>query len=215
MSEAAVRVRDERRSWACPGSSHDRVLGIARVALPAAIGALAALLAIAPLTSGKNISFVLAKDRVAVAPERMRVAQALYRGEDSRGRPFRISAGSAVQATSAVPVLRLNALAAQLALADGPAVLDAPAGRYDMNTQKLAIDGPVKLSSAGGYRLATRDVLVDLDRRTLSSQAPVDGEMPLGRFSADRLHADMDARTVVLSGRARLHIVQGQRRAAR
>jgi lipopolysaccharide export system protein LptC len=33
--------------------------------------------------------------------------------------------------------------------------------------------------------------------------------MPLGRFSADRMTADLPLREVTLSGRARLHIVQG------
>jgi lipopolysaccharide export system protein LptC len=33
--------------------------------------------------------------------------------------------------------------------------------------------------------------------------------MPLGHFSADQMHVDMPSRRVVLTGRARLHIVQG------
>jgi lipopolysaccharide export system protein LptC len=33
--------------------------------------------------------------------------------------------------------------------------------------------------------------------------------MPLGRFSADKLEADLQSRNVKLTGRARLHIVQG------
>ena len=37
----------------------------------------------------------------------------------------------------------------------------------------------------------------------------VDGRMPLGRFSADRLSADLPGKQVVLSGNARLRINQG------
>jgi lipopolysaccharide export system protein LptC len=33
--------------------------------------------------------------------------------------------------------------------------------------------------------------------------------MPLGRFTAQEMSADLPSRRVVLSGRARLHIVQG------
>jgi lipopolysaccharide export system protein LptC len=36
--------------------------------------------------------------------------------------------------------------------------------------------------------------------------------MPLGSFSANRIEADLGARTVLLDGRARLHIVQGRAR---
>ena len=123
MSEQADRVRRERRHWAVPGSSHDRVIHIARIALPIGIGGMAALLATAPIAIGRDISFVLSRDRVAVAKERMRVSNASYRGQDSKGQPFMISAKSAVQTKSSDPVVRLTDLAAVVWLNDGPAAI--------------------------------------------------------------------------------------------
>ena len=73
MSELADRARSERQLWAATGSSHDRLIAVLRLVLPAAIVALVILLALAPLTVGRDISFVLSKDRVDVARERMRV----------------------------------------------------------------------------------------------------------------------------------------------
>ena len=67
MSELADRVRSQRQLWAASGSSHDRVIALLRILLPAAIGVLVVLLALAPLTVGRDISFVLSKDRVEVA----------------------------------------------------------------------------------------------------------------------------------------------------
>lgn len=209
MSEAANVVRGHRQVWAAPGSSHDRTIAAMRIALPVAIGVLLGLLAIAPLTVGRDISFVLAKDRVEVAKERMRVSDAIYRGEDGKGQPFQIRAGSAVQTTSRDPVVRLADLSARILLADGPATIGAKAGRYNMETEHVMIDGPVVFEAADGYRMETRDVGVDLKSRTVASGGPVDGRMPLGTFSANRLTADLPSRTVVLAGRARLHIVQG------
>jgi lipopolysaccharide export system protein LptC len=71
------------------------------------------------------------------------------------------------------------------------------------------IDGPVKLAGADGYRLATRDVSVDLKQRNLASSGPVAGAMRLGEFQAGQLHADLGDRTIVLDHGARLKIVQG------
>jgi lipopolysaccharide export system protein LptC len=71
------------------------------------------------------------------------------------------------------------------------------------------VDGPVKVAGAGGYRLATRDVTVNLKQRQLSSAGPVAGAMRLGQFQAGQLHADLGQRTVVLDHGARLKIVQG------
>ena len=85
-------------------------------------------------------------------------------------------------------------------------------GRYDMNQDNVMIDGPVVVTAADGYRIATRDVGVDLDTRRVASGAPVGGRMPLGTFAAGRMSADLNSRTVVLDGGARLHIVQGASR---
>jgi len=215
MSELAELQRRERRAWAAAGSGHDRLIATARIALPVAAALLAAILALAPLTVGRNISFVLSKDRVDVATERMRVTRAVYRGTDGKGQPFRLTAASAVQATSRDPIVRLQKLDARIALTDGPATITANKGRYDMDTQNIAIDGPVLFDGAGGYRITTRDVLLDMKTRMLASRGPVDGTMPLGTFSADKLQANLDTKVVDLVGRARLHIRQTQSRGAR
>jgi len=208
MSELADRARSERQLWAATGSSHDRLIAVLRLVLPAAIVALVILLALAPLTVGRDISFVLSKDRVDVARERMRVTTATYRGQDSKGQPFELNAGSAVQVSSRDPVVRLRALAARIQLEDGPAQIVAGRGRYDMDSEKVAIDGPVLFRSADGYRIETRDVGIDLKSRTAASKGPVDGRMNIGTFSGDRFTADLNSRVVVLEGRARLHIDQ-------
>lgn len=215
MSQAALMARDHRRVWAAPGSSHDRVIAILRIGLPIAIVVLVGLMAFAPLTVGSDISFVLSKDRVQVARERMRVTSALYRGEDSKGQPFQLRAASAVQATSRDPVVRLRDLSARIQLADGPATIVAPRGRYDMDSEKVAVDGQVHLQTTDGYRIDTHDVEIDLKTRNVASTTPVEGTMPLGTFSADHMTADLNKRIVVLQGRARLHIVQGRSKSPR
>jgi lipopolysaccharide export system protein LptC len=209
MSEAAISKRTARQNWAAPGSSHDSLIRVLRVVLPAAIGMLTAFLAVAPLTTGKDLSFVLDKDKVAVAKERLRVTAANYRGQDSKGQAFILHAGSAVQHSSTDPIVRLSTLTARLALPEGPSVLAANQGRYDMDNEKMAIDGPVLFRSADGYRLLTRDVDVDMKTRKLASRGPAQGSMPIGTFSGDRMTADLTQRIVTLEGRGRLHIVQG------
>ena len=215
MSELAERLRRDRRAWAAAGGSHDRLIVVLRIAFPLAIGVLAAFLAFAPITVGRDISFVLSKDRVEVARERMRVTSAVYRGDDNQGRPFQLNAASAVQATSRDPIVRLTDLTARIQQTQGPALIRAGRGRYDMDNQHIAIDGPVLFDGAGGYHIKTRDVLLDMTSRTLESHGAVDGTMPLGRFRADKLRARLDDRIVNLDGRVRLHIVQGQSRSAR
>lgn len=208
MSELALRERRRKQSWARPGGFHDRLIGILKFALPIAIGAFLAYLALVPLRQGDEISFILDKNKVDVASERMRVEAARYRGEDDKGRPFIIDARSAVQATSREPVVEVGDMAARIQLSEGPATLKAGKGRYNMLEERVAVVGPVVFEAAGGYRLETSDVDVDLNQQRMTSSGRVEGSIPLGRFSADRMTADLDGREVTLEGRTRLRIVQ-------
>lgn len=208
MSLQAERQRGKRHIWAAPGSSHDRLIRPLKRILPIAMGVLTAFMATAPFTHQSEVSFVLDKNKVAVARERMRVTEALYRGEDSKGQPFSLRAGSAVQKSSREPVVQLKDLSARILLADGPAVIAAQTGAYDMDRERVTVNGPIQFQSAGGYRLTTRDVGIDLKSRTMESRGEVDGRMPVGTFSADQLKANLKERTVTLQGRARLRIEQ-------
>lgn len=208
MSQAANQIRSKRQKFAAPKGSHDRRIKFLGIILPIGVGALAAVLALAPFTMSGELSFILDKDSVDVAKERMRVTEALYRGEDSQGRPFSLKAGSAVQKSSRDPVVDLKDLSARILLSDGPAQIRAGDGRYDMDKEDVMVRGPVQVESANGYRLTTNNVTVDLKSRTLKSDAAVEGRTNIGTFRADRLQADMAARTVTLNGNAQLRIVQ-------
>jgi lipopolysaccharide export system protein LptC len=211
MTPAVPRPpRTERQVWAAPGSTHDRVVGLLQFALPVGVGVLAAFLVMAPLFAGGDVSFVFDKNKVDVAQERLKIEAARYSGADDKGRSFRLTAGSAVQQTSAERVVQLNSLAAEIALADGPATLKAERGRYDMDRDRVNVDGPIAFAAADGYRLGTRDATVDLRTRRLESGGAVSGTTPMGTFRGDRLSADLDARTVTLRGNARLRIVPGR-----
>ena len=250
MAEAADQEARVKRSWAAPGGLHDALIKLLKIVLPAGVGVLLAYLLLSPLSKNREISFLLDKNKVDVAGERLKVQSAQYRGLDNQGRPFTIDADralqatsrepvvdiagerlkvqaaqyrgldnqgrpftidaeKALQATSREPVVDIDGMAASILLADGPARIAAPKGRYDMDAQKVDVLGPILITAADGYRLQTRDVELDLNKHSLSSDKGVEGKMPLGRFSADQMQADLPSRRVVLSGRARLHIVQG------
>ena len=209
MSEAARRERAIKRHWAEPGSRHDSVVKLTKVALPLAIAGLVALLALAPFDKRGDVSFILDKNKVDEAPERMRVEAARYTGTDDQGQLFAIGADRAIQPTSDQPVVAIEGMRARLDMAKGPLSIVALKSRYDLDKQSVAIDGPVRVAGPDGYRLETRDVGIDLKRRQLASQGRVSGAMRLGQFEAGRLSADLGTRQVLLTGGARLKIVQG------
>ncbi|MEG3182025.1 LPS export ABC transporter periplasmic protein LptC [Sphingomonas sp. LT1P40] len=206
MSEIALQERSRRKRWARPGSSHDYIVRTLLMVLPAGIGVLGAFLVMAPLFMGGEMSFLLDKNKVDVASERLRIQSARYRGADAKGQAFVLRAGSAVQKSSAQPVVQLNDLAAGIQLSDGPAEVKAQRGRYDMESEQVAVDGPIQFRTSDGYRLDTRDSTIDLKTRQLTGTGAVDGSTPLGKFSGNKMTADLDKRTVKIQGNARLRI---------
>ncbi len=206
MSEIAVQERSRRKRWARPGSGHDHIVRTLLMVLPAGIGVLGAFLVMAPLFMGGDVSFVLDKNKVDVASERLRIQSARYRGADAKGQPFVLRAGSAVQKSSAEPIVQLSDLTAGIRLSDGPAEVRAERGRYDMESEKVAVDGPINFRTSDGYRLDTRDSTIDLKTRRLTGTGDVDGSTPLGSFRGNRMTADLDRRTVRIDGNARLRI---------
>lgn len=207
MPEFARPARTPRQLWAAPGGHHDRVIALSRFVLPVLVGVLAAFLVTAPLTMSSDVSFLLDKKKVEVAKERLRIQSALYRGSDRVGRPFSLRAGSAVQKSSAEPIVELTTLAAEIGLADGPANISADHGRYDIAQEKVMVDGPIHVTTHSGYDLKTTNATLDLKTRQLKSGGAVTGAVPQGHFSANAMNADLENHSVTLDGNARLRIV--------
>ena len=208
MTEAADIIRDKRRHWAAPGGSHDRKVRILARWLPGLVGVVAAAMIVGPLFTEGELSFLLDRNKVAVTEERLRVTNAMYRGEDGQGRPFTVTAGSAVQVSARESVVRMENIAARIRLSDGPAELTAARGAYDYSAQTVQADGPVQFTAADGYRLSTANVLIDLRQRKVWGSGGVSGAVPAGTFSADRVSADLDSRVLMLDGNVRLRIDQ-------
>lgn len=209
MSEQATSERILKRGWARPGGSHDKLIRVLKIGLPALIGVVLAFLFFSPLGEKQEISFLLKKDEVGHAEERLKLTAVTYRGQDNEGRPFILSARSGVQQTSANQVVDIRDMQAEMQLDNGPARLQADRAQYLMDRDHVNVVGPLTFTAADGYRMQTRDVNVDMRARTMQSRGAVEGQMPLGSFTAGQMHVDLPNRRVVLTGRPRLHIVQG------
>ena len=206
MTDQADIIRNRRRLFAMPGGSHDRVVRFLNQALPAGIGAVVAVMVIAPVFPRGEISFLLDRNKVALANDRLRVEQAMYRGEDSTGRPFSVTAGSAIERSRTVPVVAMRDLSARILLRDGPAELKASTALYDIPHNIVDVAGPIDFRAADGYRMTTSNVRIDLRAQQVTGTGGVAGAVPSGTFSANRIEADLENRVVALKGRARLRM---------
>lgn len=212
MTIEADRIRSRRQLAAAPGGGHDRLVRLLARVLPALIGALLAVMILSPLSPRGEISFLLDRSKVAMVDDRLRVMSAMYRGQDDKGRNFSVTAGSAVQHSARREVVDMHDVIARMMLDDGPAILTTPGGGYDFAHQKIAVPGPVNFETSDGYRMVTEGADIDMNTKRLTSKGRVDGRIPAGTFTADRISADLNARTVTLSGNARLRMEPGKMR---
>lgn len=211
-TQEAKQLRSRRQHFAAPGGSHDRLVGFLAKALPMGVGVIAALMVITPLSPRGEISFLLDRNEVAVINERLRVDNALYRGQDAEGRPFSLTAGEAVQRSSVEGIVRMDELVARMLLSEGPARVEAPGGQYDIDEEIVAVNGSMRMVAADGYRMRASGVSLDLNNKTLEGAGGVEGAIPAGTFRANRLDADLSERTITLSGNARLRMEPGKLR---
>lgn len=186
-----------------------RLLG---VALPAAVGVVVAAMVVTPLFPRSEVSFLLDRNRVAITEERLKVTNAVYRGLDTKMRPFSVTAGSAVQHSAQIPIVAMSRLIASLQLEDGPARLTAPTGDYDIRSDVMHARGPVDFQGPKDYHMVTSSVDVDLKAKRATGSGGVQGVIPSGTFSAERITADLAGERVTLAGHARLRMVPGKLR---
>ena len=166
-------MRNRRQQFAAPGGSLDRIVRVLAVGLPALVGVVAAMMLITPLSPRGEISFLLDRNKVAIADDRLRVDDAMYRGQDNRSRPFSLVAGEAVQRSNAVPLVEMRDMTARMVLPEGPAVLTAPRGVYDIDDEQVRIPGTVQFEAADGYNFIARNVTINLPTRTLVGDGQV------------------------------------------
>ncbi|RKF22511.1 LPS export ABC transporter periplasmic protein LptC [Altericroceibacterium spongiae] len=207
MTIQADQMRNRRRHVAAPGGAHDRMVRWLAIVLPGLVGVVAALMLLTPLSPRGEVSFLLDRNEVNVAQDRLRVDNAMYRGQDNRGRPFSLRAGEAVQESAATPVVEMNDLIARILLPDGPAMLQAGKGRYNFGEDKMFIDGMVRFTAADGYRMSASNVTVNLADKTLYGDGRVEGSGPAGTFHGDAIRGNLADRTLSLEGNAGLRMI--------
>ena len=174
MSDLANQEREVKQRWAVPGSSHDRIVRFAKVALPSAVGVVIAFLAMAPLDKSGDVSFILDKNQVENAPERMRVEQARYVGQDNNGQKFLIVANRALQRTSEQPIVDIWGMLARFGLAQGPVTVAANQGQYNLDQQKVTVQGAILVPLLDVYRRESVGVNTR-NARSRRADAPLHG----------------------------------------
>jgi lipopolysaccharide export system protein LptC len=158
-----------------------RVL-LARVLLPVAMVVLL-------VTVGGQVAwrtFTAGERRPTESRAQIRMITPRFYGQSSDGRPFIITARSAVRDETDLQRVFLDAPTLTLGVGSpAPTRSTADRGIYREDTLKLQLFGNVRMDDGAGYRFASNEAMVDTRTGNTTGETPLQGEGPTGQVQSN------------------------------
>jgi lipopolysaccharide export system protein LptC len=139
------------------------------------------------------------RDRYSAA-EPLRMINPRFIGRTENGGPYQLSAEVAERAQGENQPIEL---VAPVYRTEAGTIMLAPRGVYDEQAQTVVFDGEVLFSDRNGNRFTTPNMVVDLERGTLTGRGGVTGAGPLGVLQAGSYELRDSDRALVLGGGVR------------
>ncbi len=134
------------------------------------------------------------------AAEPLRMINPRFIGRTDNGGPYQLSAEVAERAQGVNQPIELIA---PVYRTEAGTIMLAPRGIYDEQAQTVVFDGEVLFSDQSGNRFTTPNMVVDLERGTLTGRGGVTGAGPLGVLQAGSYEIRDSDRALVLGGGVR------------
>ncbi len=199
---------EQERLWPVCRTAYDDFVAIMRIALPLLAGAMGLVILLSPVFRHGELSFLINREKLDIGGDAVEIVQPRYRGVDDEGRPFVVTAERARQDHPDAPEVRLEALTLDFAMKDGrTASLVAPAALWRTGEDVVFLEEGLEGRTSDGYVLRSQSGEADLAARRLDLRGGVQGEGPLGRFTARRARFEIEERRLVLLGPVRIRIL--------
>ena len=134
------------------------------------------------------------------ASEPLRMINPRFVGRTENGGPYQLSAEVAERAVGENQPIEL---VAPVYRTEAGTIMLAPRGIYDELAQTVVFDGEVLFSDRNGNRFTTPNMIVDLEKGTLTGRGGVTGAGPLGVLQAGSYELRDSDRALVLGGGVR------------
>ncbi|GJL85590.1 MAG: hypothetical protein DHS20C02_13650 [Micavibrio sp.] len=128
-----------------------------------------------------------------------------FESTDENKQPYTITAQRALQGEEDEKLVILERPVADMLLNSGNWIaVEADKGAYHQETQKLLLEGHVKLFHDEGYQMETAKLHVDVEQSLAWSDDDVYGQGPAGTLEAKGLKANNENGRLVFTGPAKL-----------
>lgn len=134
----------------------------------------------------------------------------VFNSVDSKNQPYTVTADNATQNRNNPELIDLEAPVASLTMNSGEKIDgQAKHGLYQQNTEKLNLEGAVRLTHSNGYTLTTEELRIDLAAGKAWSGRDVRVEGASGTIDATGLEGDTNTGALVFTGPAKVVLYSG------
>jgi lipopolysaccharide export system protein LptC len=188
---------------------HSRFVRFLRVAIPTAIVAVAAgLIAITFFNPFKLIAnFPIDPGKVSLSGTKIVMELPRMKGFTGDGRPYELTARTAVQDVTKPDLLELHDLSAHVQQGDGGFVdIQSINGLYDTKAELLKLHDHIVLTTTSGYVAYLSEATATIGNGHIVSESPVTVKLPNGLLTSKRLEVIDNGALLRFSGDVEMNL---------
>jgi lipopolysaccharide export system protein LptC len=188
---------------------HSRLVRFLRVAIPAAIIAVAAGLVVVTFFNPFKLigSFPIDPGKVSLSGTKIVMESPRLNGFTGDGRPYELTAQSAVQDVTKPDLLELNNLSAHVQQTDSERIdIQSVNGLYDTKAEVLQLRDHIVLTTTSGYVAYLSEATAKIATGNIVSDSPVTVKLPNGVLTSKRLEVIDNGALLRFTGDVELNI---------
>jgi lipopolysaccharide export system protein LptC len=206
-----VRTAEERRRAFASATRHTKLVNFLRRALPIfALLVLASYFISTRLATTISIGDMNASiEGLEVKDGNLRMVNPKLEGADKKNGKYVIGADYADQDIKNPNLIKLHAIKADLAAADGGwSRMRAVRGRFDNKTGRLVMQEKIDIATSSGVSGTLTHATLDTKNQVIRSHRPVAFVLPNGTIRANALTFYSSKHTLTFRGKVAVHIVR-------
>jgi lipopolysaccharide export system protein LptC len=211
-----IRTAEERRRAFVSATRHTKLVNFLRKALPFfAVLVLAAYFISTRLATTISIGDMNASiEGLEVKDGNLRMVNPKLEGADKKNGKYVIGADYADQDIKNPNLIKLHAIKADLAAADGGwSRMTAVRGRFDNKTGRLVMQDKIDIAASSGVSGTLTHATLDTKNQIIRSHRPVSFVLPNGTIRANAMTFYSSKHTLTFRGKVRAHIVRPNKEA--
>jgi lipopolysaccharide export system protein LptC len=209
-----IRTADERRRAFESAKRHTRLVDLLRKSLPVfALLLLTTYFISSRLAVGISVGDMTASvEGIEVTDGNLRMTNPKLEGADKKNGKYVIGADYADQDIKNPNLVKLHAIKADLAAADGGwSRMAAERGLFDNKTGRLVMRDKITIATSSGVSGELKHASLDTKNQVLRSHQPVSFVLPNGTVKANALTFYSAKHTLTFRGKVAVHIVKPEK----